>query len=100
MVSYAAVPLASKKVYVPIEVVRFFDNHPNADWDKHKNDIYCPEHNVSFNTATNLQPLVVNTHGVYYSGIDLPITHLSLALDDIELNREYGTPTGGCCGAR
>lgn len=101
MLSFASVPLASKKVYVPIEAIRFFDVHPNADWDMNKNDVYCSEHNVSFNESTNLQPLVINTNGVYYSGIDLPVTHLTSTLESLvlgtkvepELNRDYG----GCC---
>lgn len=88
MVSYASIPLSSKKVYIPLHAAGFFDIHSKADWDANKNDVFCTEHNVSFNETTQLKPIMVNDNTVYYSGVDHPVPNLA-RFEDLELNREY-----------
>lgn len=89
MISFAAIQLPSRKVYIPIEHATFFSAHPKSDWNVAKNDVWCPEHNVSFHSVTALSPKVIKDSVVYYEGIQHPVLHLVTSFEDIELNRDY-----------
>lgn len=90
MISYASVPLASRKVYVPIEHVTFFDDHPNADWDPNKNDVNCPDHGITFSEVTKLSPVLQEGNTiVWYEGAVHPRTIAQQHFTQLDLNREY-----------
>lgn len=90
MYSYTSVPLNSRKIYVPIEYAKFFEDHPKADWDTNKNDVHCPDHNVTFGAVTKLAPMMTDRDSiVFYEGILHPRTQPLQQLAELELNRNY-----------
>lgn len=89
MVLYVSVPLTSRKVYVPIQHAKFFEEHPKADWDSDKNDVHCPEHDITFGSVTSLAPVFVEDKVVYYDGVDHPRVSYLQQMAGLELNRNY-----------